>query len=127
MPRPLAQQQRDLVDAGRRLRQQRRQLRAGIGQVGALLLQVQLAHRAAPGARRQDTHAVFQRGDVLARQPDLALGGAQFEVVARQVAGQRQPGQVQQRGLADYVGVRPSMERRTRPHRSSSQDASKPA
>ena len=79
---------------------------AGIGQVGALLLQVQLAHRAAPGARRQDTHAVFQRGDVLARQPDLALGGAQFEV-ARQVAGQRQPGQVQQRGLADYVGVRP--------------------
>ena len=31
----------------------------------------------------------------------------QFEVVARQVAGQRQPGQVQQRGLADYVGVRP--------------------
>ena len=78
MPRPLAQQQRDLVDAGRRLCQQRRQLPAGIGQVGALLLQVQLA-TVPPWARARDTHALFQRGDVLARQPDLALGGAQFE------------------------------------------------
>lgn len=103
-----------------------RQLRFHRRQFGALALQVQVIDDATLHARFQQAHALLQRGDVLARQADLALCGAQLEVVAHHIADEAQPGQIQQRRLAGHSASAASIERRTRPHRSSSQEASKP-
>src|SRR3546814_9463876 len=54
---------------------------------------------------RHDLQALFNGRDIVAGDRNLVLGRAQFEIGARQIAGERQPRMAEQCGMFGKVGI----------------------